>query len=513
MTTTSGAASSYLSDQIRAELWRRITERLSGGESLVTRHDYYRAFEAAFHDFTGEEPPPSARAYLRRMVDHVHETHPEAHLARGVQNAVKRAFATGIERLAWDVITVEHSGPGAVQRFLRRDRIRDLLDEIQLDPQLIDVLDCVEYGLGVARAPARPAAAVAARPVALPAAPAGVEAGPPPVHSDAEPEVQVFEAMQRIRPEYDGLLKLLIRHAEHVQSNDAGDRTPLTTALLQAGSFLDLAVAAVGGEDPELRRLAAREAPYDLVAPAKLAPIPASGLQERFVDDLRRLRSEQFATRLAAPDAQVGEDVRSLILLLDHLMEPTPFRRKIRLLTAGQALQALTPEIETLYRSTDRLTEARTAAEGLARQRLQAVFVGASQEEETAVKKRLRGSLMAVEQRIVAETEAAADEVLQSLEPEGAAPEGTEAEEAVEEAVEVSEVEASRGALMASVEVRGDGGRRTIPSVILPDPDDSQRMVMAERDESTGELKPQKRRGRLRYVNKRSDGTWMALTG
>ena len=57
------------------------------------------------------------------------------------------------------------------------------------------------------------------------------------------------------------------------------------------------------------------------------------------------------------------------------------------------------------------------------------------------------------------------------------------------------------------------GGLRTVPAAIMPSPEDSKRMVMAERDAHTQELSPQRRKGRLRYVNRRPDGSWMALTG
>ena len=78
---------------------------------------------------------------------------------------------------------------------------------------------------------------------------------------------------------------------------------------------------------------------------------------------------------------------------------------------------------------------------------------------------------------------------------------------------ELSDVERSRGALLADVEIRVDGQRTTVPGVVMPSPEDSQRMVLVERDAQTGELAPQMRRGRPRYVNRRPDGSWQALTG
>jgi hypothetical protein len=63
------------------------------------------------------------------------------------------------------------------------------------------------------------------------------------------------------------------------------------------------------------------------------------------------------------------------------------------------------------------------------------------------------------------------------------------------------------------VAVRVDGRPQTISGVVMPDPDDSKRMVLAERDPESGELVAQKRKRRLRYVNQLPDGSWQALTG
>ena len=56
------------------------------------------------------------------------------------------------------------------------------------------------------------------------------------------------------------------------------------------------------------------------------------------------------------------------------------------------------------------------------------------------------------------------------------------------------------------------GKRETTRCIIMPSPVDAKRFVMMQRDES-GELVPQEKRGRLRYVDRNRDGSWRAVTG
>ena len=146
------------------------------------------------------------------------------------------------------------------------------------------------------------------------------------------------------------------------------------------------------------------------------------------------------------------------------------------------------------------------------RQKLEPVFVDASTEEEEAVRKRSQALLMSMEQKLVAEVDAEADEVMDTLRRAGATSDSAGATDPAEEE-ELTEIEKSRGALLTQVAVRVDGRPQTISGVVMPDPDDSKRMVLAERDPESGELVAQKRKRRLRYVNQLPDGSWQALTG
>ena len=566
MTVASGFLVSYLDERLRSELWDHIARRLSEGDRLVTRRQFCAAIEAAYRDFTGQSPSAEVCDHLQQMVEEVHSLEPETYLAPGVQNAVMQAFGRGIYRLDWDVPMVESRGTYALRRFLGRDRVLHLFHEIRLDPGLIDLSACVRHGLscarpvgaGARRRPAPRRAPGSTRP------PAGRSSADASTNSDSldrgllntfvaaagrvglgEGEVrermreqeqrrdaildakvrrvldrkvelavsglvdclQVFEALKRISHQYDGLLQLLIRHREHVITSGSGDRTPLLSALLGNGGLIEQAAALMERRDPELRLLSVRLPPYNQVAPRKQEAVADMQIEESFVDDLRRVTVDQYGERHRSSDPdqrrRALDDIHSFILLLDTLVEPTPFRRKVRLLQVSQLLQGLTPEIEGVYGSTNDLAEARSTAARSVRQCLDRILEGASTEEETAARRRGQALLMAVEQKLVSE---------KTPQEEGHGQ--AEASEPLAEPVEeLSQLEQTRGAQLVRLEVRGGGRARMVPGAIMPDPEDSRRFVMAQRDTDTGELVPQQRRGRNRYVERKPDGTWRALTG
>ncbi|MBT3345985.1 MAG: hypothetical protein HN712_14930 [Gemmatimonadetes bacterium] len=328
--------------------------------------------------------------------------------------------------------------------------------------------------------------------------------------------LQVFRSLQRIGDDFDGLFRTLIEHKELVIGGDDDDRTHLMTALLGNPGFLELAVSVMGRRDPELRLLAARAAPYDRLPPD--APVEAPTIETSFVDDMRSLCPEDYALRLYSTDrttrTRARGDLYNFILLLDRLIEATPFRRKMRLLIANRILTEHTPEIEAIYRSGKALSDSRARAEHVLNQQLRLVFVEASPEESRAMQRRRQGLLMTIEQRLGGTASEEADLIMAPLlNPDQNEDEAAATVEPQQQVEELSDVERSRGALLADVEIRVDGQRTTVPGVVMPSPEDSQRMVLVERDAQTGELAPQMRRGRPRYVNRRPDGSWQALTG
>ena len=536
MTVISRSAASALDTRLRTELWLRIEQRLADGETLATGRHFQSAIESAYRDFTGQVPPAQVRERLRRLVRDVNAERPDTYLARGVQNAVRKAFAHGVENLHWDPVRVQRHGSASIRRFLRRSKIRGFLHEIRLDPDLINVYACVRAAdtLAGPLLDAETVISTASTPhkaAALPPLPSpflldeadeldgpgegGRGQAVDPLVADGPPSLQLFDGLQNISGEYDGLMRTLIQHKELVVGGDEGDRTRLMTALMGSPGFLQLSVAAMERRDPEMRKLSERLPPYDQ-ALEKLQSKDALKIEESFVDDLRRLSPADYEQKLESKDdmerTRAMTDVNGLIHLLDQLMEATPFRRKVRLLIGNRVLQGSGSEIESIYRAGASVAVSRAKAEVMLRQKLEPVFVDASTEEEEAVRKRSQALLMSMEQKLVAEVDAEADEVMDTLRRAGATSDSAGATDPAEEE-ELTEIEKSRGALLTQVAVRVDGRPQTISGVVMPDPDDSKRMVLAERDPESGELVAQKRKRRLRYVNQLPDGSWQALTG
>ena len=638
MTVIGRSAAASLDVHLRTELWRRIEEHLAAGQTLATEGQFRYAIESAYRDVTGETPPAHVCEQLRLLVHSVIVDRPDMFLARGVQNAVQKAFAHGVAHLRWDLVRVQRHGSASVQRFLRRARIRAFLHEIQLDPDLIDVYTCVRDAVAVlvaAQGPGRGApdtnqgvAVGSSRSTTLPPSPAspsitdddardielildapvlaaigdglvradeaqrrireqeqirlqfharameklpqtvstyvddgllsadhatqfralaGIDAALKADDVDQEEaarqrlefidedqqqaletvlqkavqstvsHLQVFDSLQKIRGDYDGLLRTLIQHKELVLGGDEGDRTPLMSALMRSPGFLDLAADAMERKDPEMRLLSARLPPYNQISPRKLEAAPKLHIDESFVDDLRRLSVVEYSEKLQSKDRternRASGDLLSLICLLDQLIEPTPFRRKVRLLLANRMLQACGKEVEVIYQAASSVEVARSKADGLLKRKLERVLADASPQEESAVRRRSQALLMTMEQKLAAETDNDAKEILNPLGSLGASEAG-EPEVAASGAItELSETEKRRGALIVQIEIRVAGRPQMTEGVILVSPEDSQRHVMAERDPESGELTPQKRKGRLRYVNRRADGSWQALTG
>ena len=633
MTMTGRApASGDVDDQLWAALWHQIESRLANGEPLLTYAQFEAAIEAAYQGCTGHSPSEAYGEPLRRAVSTANSEFPDTFLARGVQNGVQSAFVKAVRLLAWDVVRVQRYGVASVRRFLNRERIRGLLDEISMDPGLIDVTACVRHGLSSARAPQAASGGAAPATTGGDTHPRAQDFGPI-LESGLEPRLeygahqaaldvrrgdrlqararvkaqkrireelhaqerqrlldrldiyvadgllteaeaeqsrelaridaaadgdpfgaaadgarqnsivdarqrrrleravrdaidhsvsclQVFAALQRINPEYDGLLKLLIRHKQHVV--DGGrDRTLLMTTLVQTRGLLDLALGAIQRRDLELHLLAARLPPYDSITPHELEAVVPLAIEESFVDDLRSTTVEKFAERLYADDpderTRARDDLHGLIQLIDHVTEPTPFRRKVRLLAVNRMLEQRTAQVEELYRSCDRQVEARHRAERMLLANAEEILADATAAEESSAHKRIQALLTTVEQRFASQWDEAARQRPDSpgeLADDGGPPEAgrTEAESTREDR-ELSDVEKRRGAVVARVHAGIVGRRKTSWCVVMPSPLDAKRFVMMQRERESGELVPQERRGRLRHVNRNRDGSWHAATG
>jgi hypothetical protein len=249
---------------------------------------------------------------------------------------------------------------------------------------------------------------------------------------------------------------------------------------------LDSAIAAIEGKDAELRLLSLQLPPYDAVDSRESTD--GFSLDESFVSGIRN-----------GEDQDPGHAVEIAQLLLG-LLGATPLRLKARLLMANRLLEQLTPEIENAYDRDASLEAARTRADNLVERRLERLGLNASPEEQAALRKRGTGLVMSVEQRWLA---VQGD---MGLDDEVGAPELTTLDD-------LTDYEKSHDAVFATVSVRNGSIRQEVASILMPDPDQPRRMLMAQRDPESGKLVPQMRRNRRRYVEQGADGSWQALTG
>ena len=125
-------------------LWTRVLSRLEKGEVLIVNQHFQEALESDFEELTGVEASASAKTKIRHMVTEVNKRHPETYVAKGVRNAVSRAFDEGVRKLKWDVTKIQSQGANTVRRFSKLEGILDLLADANIDPRKIDFYNCVK---------------------------------------------------------------------------------------------------------------------------------------------------------------------------------------------------------------------------------------------------------------------------------------------------------------------------------------------------------------------------------
>jgi hypothetical protein len=305
--------------------------------------------------------------------------------------------------------------------------------------------------------------------------------------------------MKRINPHCDQALGFLIEHKDTVTAEhfSGEELAPAWHRLSSDGELLQGVVDVMDRKDHELRLLSVRLPPYNYIMKRGLEKIGNMTIQVSFLDELRRLSTDEVSERLNSPDAAVrvrpAADMRCLICLVDHAIKRTPFRKELRLLRIRQS-------IEEFYRTAPDVQEARRQAESFLNRRLRRLFPNLSPEETGEIRQLGMGIIDDIEKRILAEAEARQREAEQQQE---AAVEGEE--------LELSDDEKRMGVQIGRVEMRVAGSYRRIPYKIMPDPDEPEAYVIAQRDPESGQLVPQRRRGAKRLVERGKDGVWRPL--
>ena len=313
--------------------------------------------------------------------------------------------------------------------------------------------------------------------------------------------LQVFEGLKKIHPQYDEVMRYLIRHKDHVADDTADDRTPAIRGLLEDAGLLGRIVELTERKDPEVRLLDVRLPPYRKIAAAHLEKIDNLTIEESFVDDLRKISTEEMSERLNAPQAEMrarpAADMCCFIHLIDHVVKRTQFRKKVRLLKVGQTLQAFTPKIEEFYRAAVDLRTGRQKAQQFLKGRVERLFPDLSNDESREIDRRSNAVLTMIEQKML-------DAPHRNVEETPPPPVDNKAEGELT----LTEEEQQQGVQIGRVEMRVAGRNKRIPQKIMPDLDDPGQFVIVKRDPDSGELVPQMRGGAKRIVKKGRDGTW-----
>ena len=142
--TSTRAGQGNLPRTLWSELWARIIERLNGGEVLITHEQFQSALEDDYFQLTGTPVTPTMQQQLRRVIAQVNLRHPETYATKGVQNAVRRAFAEGVRALNWDTAKVQAKGVRCIERFGKKGRVHDLLEGSNVALQKIDAMHCIK---------------------------------------------------------------------------------------------------------------------------------------------------------------------------------------------------------------------------------------------------------------------------------------------------------------------------------------------------------------------------------
>ncbi|MBT5059809.1 MAG: hypothetical protein HOM68_24895 [Gemmatimonadetes bacterium] len=321
--------------------------------------------------------------------------------------------------------------------------------------------------------------------------------------ADSVRYLQVFESMQKINPQYHDAIGFLIQHKNVVVATDGGsvDFAPAIKGLMEDVDLLDDVLNIMERKDQELRMISVRLHPYSSIMSRGIERIGNMTIEESFVEDLEKLDSEGMSDRLSSPDqmqrVRPAADMRCMISLVDHVSKRTRFRKELRLLRISK-------QLEEFYQGTSDMKEARHQAEGFLNRRLRRLFPDMNADEAAELKQRSTEMMDQLEQRII-------DERKSEVEAKRTKVEEAQAKKPAEggdDDMELSEDEIKSGVQIGRVEMRVAGSSRRIPTKIMPDPDDPEKMCIASRDPDTRDIVPAKRRGAVRYIEKARDGTW-----
>lgn len=312
--------------------------------------------------------------------------------------------------------------------------------------------------------------------------------------------LQAFESMQRINPDLDDGLRFLIYHKNILDDTKGpAERRRAAQELLEDREMLHQIIDIMDRKDQEVRMISVGLPPYSYVV-NRNERIGNMIVEEEFIDDLRKLTSEDVSDRLHSDDPQVrvrpAADIRCVIALVSHLIKPTAWRKDVRLLRVQDT-------IEQLYSDSDDMGEARKQAESFLNRRLRRMFRDLSGEKKTEMEQRGAEVIDAIEQRVTSERATAADEQAKA---DAETPKKSDARGPEDDGL--TEDELKKGATIGQVEMRVTGQMRRVPRKIMCAPLDAAVFVFDQRNPDTGDLEPVLRCAKPRIIKRGNDGLW-----
>jgi hypothetical protein len=309
--------------------------------------------------------------------------------------------------------------------------------------------------------------------------------------------LNIFTSLQRIEAEYDEALAILVGR------ETAGSCEEIATELAGQGKVIDQLNRLADRVDQEVRMLAAGLPPYDN---PELSTGAKSGRDEAvsFVKSFREIGLDEISDQLCSADrderTRPVASINRLVSALRQLTKQTPLRLEVRALKVRQ-------KVDDLLRSGDEPKVLRQQAQNIFSMRLRRMFPDLAAEEQSAIESRAVELIDGVEEAIAEErrTRRGLEQRTADVSPNTE----TDAPPAAEGSLSPEEMQ--RGALIGRVETRIAGEIRTIPQVIMVDPDHPDHFVVGQRDES-GNLVPALRHGSRSQVRKARDGSWRVVS-
>ncbi|MCC7262130.1 MAG: hypothetical protein IT369_06370 [Candidatus Latescibacteria bacterium] len=132
-----------LSAELRDQLLARVSERLQGGEVLVSTGHFVKAFEEEYLQLKGQDPTAELRAQFGSTIEEINRKNPEVLVVLGVENWLVKAFMEGVRKNNWDIVAFQEQGHQALRDFIRQDRVKAVMSQLQVQPAQLNLRRCL----------------------------------------------------------------------------------------------------------------------------------------------------------------------------------------------------------------------------------------------------------------------------------------------------------------------------------------------------------------------------------